>query len=321
MTPFAELRAACATLCRDARFVRIDPARARGLAEAARSDGVATTWDRATHFAGDVEATLAYVLTLDTLNFGSGWFPALRKRPGRSGYFALSMGLKEAFESEGPFPPRRLSVFEPAAVARLYGQPAEALTSELAEFLELSARALRDLGTLLELEYDGSFAALRRAAGRSAADLVARLARMPLFRDVAHTATGLALPFYKRAQIAASDLATAFPDHDFGRFRDLDQLTAFADNTLPHVLRCEGVLHYDSALAGKIERGEEIPNGSPEEIEIRASAVHCVETMCRHLSSDGDSIAPRELDAWLWTRGQGGAYKARPRHRTRCAFY
>ena len=35
----------------------------------------------------DPDATLAYVVTLDAVNFGSGWFPELRKRPGMSGYF------------------------------------------------------------------------------------------------------------------------------------------------------------------------------------------------------------------------------------------
>ncbi len=38
--------------------------------------------------------------------------------------------------------------------------------------------------------------------------------------------------FYKRAQIVASDLALA----GVARFADLDRLTIFADNLVPHVL-------------------------------------------------------------------------------------
>ena len=49
--------------------------------------------------------------------------------------------------------------------------------------------------------------------------------------------------FYKRAQIVAADLALA----GVARFRDLDRLTIFADNLVPHVLRCDGVLVYDAA--------------------------------------------------------------------------
>ncbi len=318
MTPFAALRAACSELLADARFVEIDDVCLRALAERARG-AAPPVWDTVTHYAGDDDALLAYVLVLDALNFGSGWFPALRKREGRSGYYTLCLGLKERFDARGPMTAAELRAADALAVARLLDQ--EGREAELAEFLELQARALRDLGTLLELDYGGRFPELRAAAGRSAATLVALLARMPLFRDVATSAYGLELPFYKRAQIAVSDLALAFGGVGYGAFDDLAELTAFADNTVPHVLRCEGVLRYAPPLADAIESGRELPNGSPEELEIRAAAVECVERMRRHLGERGDSIAPREIDAWLWTRGQGAAYKSRPRHRTRCAFY
>ena len=55
--------------------------------------------------------------------------------------------------------------------------------------------------------------------------------------------------FYKRAQIAASDLALG----GVAEFGDLDALTIFADNLVPHVLRCEGVLVYDEGLAAHID--------------------------------------------------------------------
>lgn len=319
MRVFAPLRSACAELVREARFVSIETTGLRRLAEQACSLWEPPRWDASTHFCGDDASLLAYVITLDTLNFGSGWFPRLRKRPGRSGYFVLSLGLKEAFEREGPFSAARLAVFDAPAVAVLLEQERD--DPELAEFFELAAKALRDLATLLEGSFGGSFVAMRRSASDSAEDFVALLTRMPLFRDIAHSATGLEIPFCKRAQITVSDLALAFGDRSYGHFSDLDRLTAFADNTLPHVLRCEQVLEYAPGLAARIEAGQELANGSPEEIEIRAAAVHSVELMCRHLSQRGDIIAPREMDAWLWTRGQDPAYKKRPRHRTRCTFY
>ena len=319
MTVFATLREACAAVVCDGRFLEYDSAQAERLADEARTRWSPPQWDRATHFHGDDDALLAYVLVLDTLNFGSGWFPSLRKRSGRSGYFSISLGLKERFERDGPLPVSTLERFSPKEVAELLGQPPG--DAALVEFFGLAAKALRDLGALLAVEYGGSFAELRREAGVSAEAMVHTLGRMPLFRDVAATATGVELPFYKRAQITVADLALAFGTRGFGEFADLDQLTAFADNTLPHVLRCEGVLRYDPALAAKVDEGVELESGSPEEIEIRASAVHSVEGMCRHLRGRGDSITPREIDAWLWARGQMPAYKARPRHRTRCGFY
>ena len=49
----------------------------------------------------------AYLLTLDTINFGSGWFPTLRKRPGCSGYFTVAWALSDRFrERTAPGPTR-----------------------------------------------------------------------------------------------------------------------------------------------------------------------------------------------------------------------
>src|SRR5205085_1264948 len=117
--------------------------------------------------------------------------------------------------------------------------------------------------------------------------------------------------FYKRAQIVASNLALA----GVADFWDLDLLTIFADNLVPHVLRVDGVLTYDPDLGGRIDREELLPPGE-EEREIRACALHACETIAAGLQ-----VPPRVLDIWLWNRGQEPRYKALPRHRTRTVFY
>ena len=96
-------------------------------------------------------------------------------------------------------------------------------------------------------------------------------------------------------------------------FHDLDRLTVFADNLLPHVLRLDGVLHYVSELAARIDAGEPLAPGSAEEVEIRACAVHACEALAQRLN-----VPPRTLDNWLWNRGRHIA--GRP-HRTRTVFY
>jgi len=99
------------------------------------------------------------------------------------------------------------------------------------------------------------------------------------------------------------------------QFADLDRLTIFADNLVPHVLRCDGVLVYDDRLAARIDSGEQLPRGGVER-EIRACAVHACE-----LISQRTGVPARALDTWLWTRGQAPEYKAHPRHRCRTVFY
>jgi hypothetical protein len=118
--------------------------------------------------------------------------------------------------------------------------------------------------------------------------------------------------FYKRAQIAANDLALA----GVAEFPDIDSLTVFADNLVPHVLRLDGVLIYDDALARAVDAGELLPAGSDQEREIRACAVHACELLARRAG-----VPPRTLDNWLWNRGQHPPYSERPAHLTRTVFY
>ena len=147
---------------------------------------------------------------------------------------------------------------------------------------------------------------------------------MPLYRDVSPYEE-LAVPFYKRAQITSADLFLAFGGRGHGEFHDLADLTLFADNLIPHVLRMEGVLEYDPGLLQRIESGVLIEHDSPEEVEMRAAAVQVVERMVERLGTSVRSgervIDARMLDHWLWYRGQSPAIKASPRHRSRTSAY
>jgi hypothetical protein len=187
----------------------------------------------------------------------------------------------------------------------------------------LYARALGELGSFLIGRYRGRFSGPVAEAEGCAARLVEILASMPFYRDVAEYC-GLAVPFYKRAQLTAADLAATFGGRGYGRFRDLDQLTCFADNLVPHVLRREGALVYAPELAERIDAGELIEAGSPEEVEIRAGAVHAVELCVQALRGRGRAhadVTAQRLDCVLWNRGQRPELKAHPRHRTRTFSY
>jgi hypothetical protein len=186
------------------------------------------------------------------------------------------------------------------------------------ELMALFATALNDLGQLLRVKYDGRVERMIGAAGGSAEKLMGVLVEMPFFGDVSEYAE-MVVPFYKRAQLTAADLSIALAGRGLGAFSDLDRLTIFTDNLVPHVLRVDGVLKYDVELAGRIDREELIAAGSAEEVEIRACAVHAVELMRAAL---GGRVTAMGLDYVLWNRGQERAYKAvKPRHRARSVYY
>jgi putative queuosine salvage protein len=259
---------------------------------------------------GDREARAAFTICLDAINFGSGWWPTIRKRPGRSGYFTVAAGLTERFRAAGPWAAAELAAIDPAAIAAVLGQDPE--HPLMADF----AAALRDVGAHVEADHGGSFGAVLEAAAGSAPALVDLLAGWAAFAD-ASTYEGREVPFFKRAQIAAADAARA----GLAQLRDLDRLTAFADNLVPHVLRVDGVLWLEPSLAARIEAGELLPHGSPEEVELRAAAVQAVESLAAARAAAGSPLAPAEIDVALWNRGRGRRYKSVPRPRSRNTAY
>lgn len=270
------------------------------------------------HYFGHPTETVAYVLTLDAINFGSGYFPHLHKRSSLSGYFTVASCLKDRFEKQGAFTAAQLCRLTAKDCAAIFAQ---SLDSEpVRELMGLFASALNNLGKYLLEQYNGEFIGLVNAAESSSERLVKLLAKMPYFKDVQQY-DELEVPFYKRAQLCAADLSLALGNQGYGFFNDLHRLTIFADNLVPHVLRVDGILEYEETLASRIDAEELIESGSKEEIEIRAAAVHTVELIVEELRNLGHRVSAIKLDYFLWNRGQQPQYKACPRHRTRTVFY
>jgi hypothetical protein len=302
-----ELRSACAAVSENARYVQIDSDHTSAYIGSLPVDLDPAEPDPEYHLTeGNREELAAFWLTLDAINFGSGWFPTLRKRDGRSGYFTIAAGLRDRFRARGPYPADELATIDAAAIATTLGQDPDH------ELMTLFARSLNDLGRNLATDHDGRFAAVIDAAESSAVALVDELRGWQCFADSSRY-DDLDVPFLKRAQIAAADLARA----GVAAFRDLDCLTMFADNLVPHVLRIDGLLRYDAGLLNRIERGELIEHGSPEEVEIRACALHAVGLVAAERAGAREA----DIDSVLWHRGQEPRYKDSPRHRSRCTAY
>lgn len=317
---FDQIRSACRTVAEQARWVRINEDLLGEYAASLPLDAIRRpTLDADSHYLGHGADTAAFVVTLDAINFGSGYFPHLRKRPGMSGYFTIAASLADRFRAQGPLTPEELAALTDRDCAKLFGQ--SLANPAVLELMDLFATALNELGRYVLDAFDGRFARLIEAASGSAEQLARLLAEMPYFMDV-ETHAGVAVPFFKRAQLTSADLALAFDGEGLGRFDDLDRLTIFADNLVPHVLRIDGLLSYDEDLAARIDREELIPAGSAEEVEIRACAVHAVERMVDELQAAGTRVAAMQLDYLLWNRGQQPHYKKiKPRHRTRTVYY
>jgi hypothetical protein len=289
-----DVRAGAAEIAAHATQVRIDLD-----ALAAIEPAPAPALDPERHYLeGTPEDVASYLLTLDAVNFGSGWFPTLRKRHagGRpvSGYFTVAWALADQFRAHGPWTNAQLRALRADEVAGVLGQAPDH------ELMALYAQALRSLGSFLGER--STLDVVQQARGSAVALAETLAGGMAMFHDPG---------FFKRAQIVPSDLALA----GVAEFSDLDRLTIFADNLVPHVLRCDGVLVYDERLAARIDAGRPLRMGAQER-EIRGCAVHACRLLAERLGVD-----ERTLDQRVWNRGQAPAYKARPRHRCHTVYY
>ena len=237
---------------------------------------------------------------MNAINFGSGWWPTIRKRPGHSGYGTMAAGVTRALRVDGAVD-RRRAAGDGRGDDRRGGRPRRRAPADGA-VRRRAARRRRPH----PLDHGGRFLGPAEAAGldpRPGSDFAA----WDSFADVS-SYDGREVPFFKRAQLAAADLHRA----GVADLPGLDRLTAFADNLVPHVLRVDGVLHLDPDLTARIEAEELLEHGSPEEVELRACAVHAVE-----LLAAANPLTPAEIDSALWNRGRAARYKSLPRPRSR----
>jgi hypothetical protein len=274
----------------EARSVRIDLDALEAL-----DPGESPALDPQRHYLeGPAPDVADYLLVLDAINFGSGWFPTLHKRTGCSGYFTVAWSLADRWRAGAGWTSAQLRAMTSDEVAETMGQRRDH------ELMGLFAQALRELGRFLGERRALDVVAQARGSAQRLAELLAE--GMTMWQDRG---------FYKRAQIVASDLALG----GVAEFGDLDALTIFADNLVPHVLRCEGVLVYEPGLAAHID-AERLLRPGPQEREIRGCAIHACAAIAQRTG-----MTERDIDNALWYRGQRPEYKARPRHRCRTIYY
>jgi hypothetical protein len=304
-------------------LVEIDQAALKGLSERIAADKIRVSqWDAFYHYCGSQEETAFYLLILDSINF---CFWAL---PGRSrwevnhgsdkfsGYFGLALALKRAAESG-------VRITKADFLSQLTSDQLAWIIGGCGELPLMKERLdnLRELGDVLNREFEGEAFKLVKAARNSALTLVRLLAaKLPSFRDTARFGDHEVF-FYKRGQLFAADLYGAFDGKGLGDFYDMDALTAFADYKLPQVLRHMGILRYAPALADRVDRKIHLQPGSPEEVEIRANTIWAVELIRRELRHSGKKLRAFEIDWILWNLGQKEEFREKPYHRTMTIFY
>lgn len=264
-------------------------------------------------------ATASFVLALDSINFGSGYFPAVQALGVDFEYNHVAGSLKRAFAESRLNTPEKWLAAMPPECHDVFGVPRD-IDPVADELIRLFALHLQVTARKLNERHGGSVMQLLDDAGNSAVRLVELVSDWPTFRDVS-TYKGREVPFFKRAQILAADMFLAFRGETPAAFADMGELTNFPDNMVPHVLRCDGILEYAPALAEKIDNRAYLAAGSEEEVEIRACGIHAVELMKRAVHGSGRDVTSVNIDHILWNRGYESGFHEKPGHLTRSVWY
>lgn len=318
-----KIRQSAAQVAAQASFVRVNQSAlepfTRGLLQNRQAQ--MTALDMQTLGGGETAAEkAAYALALDAINFGSGYFELARQSGVSLEYADLALHLRRGFDSHGWRDETAWVKITPADCHTVFNIPAGA-HARLDELMALFANHLNEAGARLAADYGGRAIQLLEAAENSAVHLAQRVAAWEGFKDIA-SYRGFDVAVFKRAQIFAADIWLALRGSGLADFKDIDRLTIFADNMVPHVLRHAGVLAYDAALAARIDTGDEIAAGSEEETELRAVAIHAVELMRDAAHKMGlTDICAVNLDHILWNRGYEDDLIILPRHRTLTVWY
>ncbi|KAK9135326.1 hypothetical protein Syun_014656 [Stephania yunnanensis] len=288
-----EVRLSAAWVATHSSHVTVDSTGIERAVDAINGSVPKVEWDfEGIHYFDNGPLTVQYLFVLDALNF-CFW-------PDKDlSYDHLASGLKAAIQNDkSVFNADRLQTYTGPQLRELLKWP-RPLPLE-----DERVRLLHEVGLELERSFGGKAANLVESCGKSAASLVALIARhFPGFRD--HSVyKGHQVFLYKRAQIFAADLWGAFKGQGYGEFNDIGAVTIFADYIVPAVLRQLGVLKYSSSLAGKIEANKEIDSGTEEEVELRACSIYAVEKMRDLIKmKSGKQVLSVELDLWLWSFG------------------
>ena len=298
-----------------AQFVCINSSRLTEFSRALRLPESSIVLDSTLMDVGDLRTKIAFVLTRDAINFGSGFHQSVYKLPGMSGARTMGWLLHDHFKQNGIMRPEALASMTADDCAALFRQQKAGAGYEL---MQMFAVAWNELGQFIVSRYKGEFQNFIEDVQLSAIRFIEILSHLPLWCDISRY-KGYQLPFMKRAQLAAYGLSLT--GHRSCRFSDLSELSIFCDNLIPHVLCVDGVLQIEPAMAERISEGRHLQQGSAEEIELRSATVAACEKIvadCRSHSYDIDAL---QLAARIWKQGQGPRYKKVPRPRVVTYFY
>lgn len=189
-------------------------------------------------------------------------------------------------------------------------------------------KSLHQVGKVLLEKFDGTFKNCLLEAENSAVKLLDIIVEnFECFRDEADY-KGYRVSLFKRAQILIGDIWACFQNTGLGYFKDIDQITMFADYRVPQSLLYFNVFEYAPEFMSALKKNNRLINGAEAEVEIRGCSIHAVELVKEYVTSkldEGQGINAILIDHFLWDFRRAHAKKiygmGLPFHKSLCIYY
>ncbi len=232
------------------------------------------------------------------------------------GWYGVAASFKRAYDEDVPVADADFFAnIDKDAVQNIFRSASGAeipLLDERAAILRKNAASLKE-------NFGGQALNLIEAADRDAVKLFRLLLQhFPSYKDIA-SYNGREVVFLKIAHLLALDLEYRLSHKRQPFLKNFDQLCVFADYKLPQLLRAFGILKYGQALSNMVDSYTLVPQGSPEEVEIRAGAVWGVELLRQQLQAYSSVQIGHVI--WLMSQDQELQARIKPYHRTYTTFY
>lgn len=178
---------------------------------------------------------------------------------------------------------------------------------------------LSETFSILGNMYDGKVQNLLESANHDSEKILKIVTKtFPSFRDIS-LYEDFEVPFLKRAQVFISSIHN-ISNKGF-EIKNIQGLTAFADYRLPQYLRHKKILQYVPRLCEMIDNNIKIPQGSPEEVEIRANTIVAIEKIRIELKKlSKKEITSSLIDNYIWNISRAER-NMKPHHKTESFFY
>lgn len=201
---------------------------------------------------------LNWIFVVDTLNFcfwsaNDNKWEVTWKGKTYTGYFALCAAINRALD-EG-YTITNMNTYSQISLKDLQYILRGDNEANSVPLIKERLDCLHQVGLVLQERYEGKFVNVVKSAENSAVALLKTIVdNFKCYRDEA-TYKDKKVAIYKRAQILIGDIWTCFKGKGLGYFKDIDQLTMFADYRIPQVLIHFGAMEYTNELMEKLKKG------------------------------------------------------------------